>query len=1209
MSSRRRTWVCGFLLCLAAGLSSARLSAADREVGAGKTYATITAAHADAVDGDRIVVFSGTYTEQIVWTKAVDIVEASGETATLRPTDDLDGPFLVDIQLGSAVTVNWDGIDLLNDSAKFSRFFMERAGDPGAVVNIKNVSATDTPTAAGFGRVLTAETGSLNLTNVVVNMNSTAGENPGYEINVGAFGENVTIHATNCVFASPGGTVAHAENATATMIFENCILNRKPGPTGFLTDLGDGSYTFSDCYFTAADSTIRGILTRGGSSQTVIELNRCRFNPNVQWRAIQTEKATEMVCTNCCFPASANEGFFMLHNNAQLSAGDTSDFTFTHCTFAFSLVGNTSGIRDETVNGATVNYLVDNCIFYIPGSDAAHGAIHNNTQGGTVAVVGGSNYVFSDADPPSSGLLTGTIDPTVPEDPKLSTIDYCHIIDENSAVINLAPNAGITDDVDKEARVGNADYGADEFTGTAVPAPLAPTNVIAVPGQGSIKLGWNPPASGAVVIGYNVYRTAPAPTAKLNTDPLTGLDLVLTPLQNGTEYCFTVRSVGIFGAESPDSVQVCATPEGGGGVRDLEVGVGRQFETIQAAIDAARPDGQDRVLVFSGDYDEALVFTKQVDVVEAPDEEAVLHIVSPLPALSFVVEFVGLGNYTVNWDGIDVLYELTEGPRRMFLARFNNAGTIINFKNMTVRDTETSGGGDMRFFSNELAGVMNLENVTVDLVADTPDYQMVLSSHVGAAGITAKNCTFRGKFGGRMLYTEIGRQVKMTVDSCTIENIGRESGGTIGEFTDGNVQLSDCIFKGANATRGLFCHAGGRNQVLEVNRCTWDSAPNWLPIQLDKNLTAKFTNCCIASRPNGEPPNLYTILVTENPEIIGGDLSSVSLLHCTFSRTAEDPASAAVFYQGGDGNSMELTVQNCLFHLPGSAVGVVQKDPNAAGSIDVIAGKNLRFIAPSDSVTDDVLESDPAGVIVDGDPGLKADLCHVDVPSAAVNAGTNVGVNDDIDGEGRPPEAGVDLGADEFSGTPAPPCGISNLICNVDDGVDMTWSIDQDPPECRCARIEIRSGDTVVSTVAGNITATSIPCDALPGSGSLCVVCIGPDGTEKSLCCDFSCAASVQFHRGDADNNGQLQLTDAVRILGYLFLGQIAPTCFDAADADDNGVLQLTDAVRILGYLFLGQVPPAPPGPPEPGAQCGPDPTEDPGTPGGDLGCDSYTSC
>jgi hypothetical protein len=91
------------------------------------------------------------------------------------------------------------------------------------------------------------------------------------------------------------------------------------------------------------------------------------------------------------------------------------------------------------------------------------------------------------------------------------------------------------------------------------------------------------------------------------------------------------------------------------------------------------------------------------------------------------------------------------------------------------------------------------------------------------------------------------------------------------------------------------------------------------------------------------------------------------------------------------------------------------------------------------------------------------------------------------------------------------------------------------------------------------------------------------------------------FHRGDSDNNGQLQLTDAVRILGYLFLGQVAPTCFDAADADGNNQLQLTDAVRILGYLFLGQAPPAAPGPPT--SPCGEDndPTH--------LGCETYDKC
>lgn len=87
------------------------------------------------------------------------------------------------------------------------------------------------------------------------------------------------------------------------------------------------------------------------------------------------------------------------------------------------------------------------------------------------------------------------------------------------------------------------------------------------------------------------------------------------------------------------------------------------------------------------------------------------------------------------------------------------------------------------------------------------------------------------------------------------------------------------------------------------------------------------------------------------------------------------------------------------------------------------------------------------------------------------------------------------------------------------------------------------------------------------------------------------------FRRGDSDSNGKLELTDAVKILTFLFSGGTAPGCLDAGDADDNGELQLTDAVRILGYLFLGGVAPLPPGP----DVCGPDPTTD-----DPLGCDSY---
>ena len=91
------------------------------------------------------------------------------------------------------------------------------------------------------------------------------------------------------------------------------------------------------------------------------------------------------------------------------------------------------------------------------------------------------------------------------------------------------------------------------------------------------------------------------------------------------------------------------------------------------------------------------------------------------------------------------------------------------------------------------------------------------------------------------------------------------------------------------------------------------------------------------------------------------------------------------------------------------------------------------------------------------------------------------------------------------------------------------------------------------------------------------------------------------LHRGDADQNAKLELTDAVRILGFLFLGGPPPSCMDAGDSDDNGLLQLTDAVRILGFLFLGQAPPAPPGPPS--DPCGEDTTED------ELDCAEYLPC
>ena len=92
--------------------------------------------------------------------------------------------------------------------------------------------------------------------------------------------------------------------------------------------------------------------------------------------------------------------------------------------------------------------------------------------------------------------------------------------------------------------------------------------------------------------------------------------------------------------------------------------------------------------------------------------------------------------------------------------------------------------------------------------------------------------------------------------------------------------------------------------------------------------------------------------------------------------------------------------------------------------------------------------------------------------------------------------------------------------------------------------------------------------------------------------------AGESFRRADASGNGVLDLSDAVRTLGHLFLGGEAPPCLDAADANDDGGLDLSDAVHTLGYLFLGGAPPPPPF-----GACGADPTADP------LGCGTFAPC
>ncbi len=109
--------------------------------------------------------------------------------------------------------------------------------------------------------------------------------------------------------------------------------------------------------------------------------------------------------------------------------------------------------------------------------------------------------------------------------------------------------------------------------------------------------------------------------------------------------------------------------------------------------------------------------------------------------------------------------------------------------------------------------------------------------------------------------------------------------------------------------------------------------------------------------------------------------------------------------------------------------------------------------------------------------------------------------------------------------------------------------------------------------------------------------------TEATFCNVMGWPGGVgpQFRRGDMDDNGLMNITDAVFLLNGLFGGGPNYTCAEAADADDDGKINLTDAVFVLNRLFGGGPVPPDPGP----VNCGPDRGGSPA----DLGCDAYATC
>lgn len=65
---------------------------------------------------------------------------------------------------------------------------------------------------------------------------------------------------------------------------------------------------------------------------------------------------------------------------------------------------------------------------------------------------------------------------------------------------------------------------------------------------------------------------------------------------------------------------------------------------------------------------------------------------------------------------------------------------------------------------------------------------------------------------------------------------------------------------------------------------------------------------------------------------------------------------------------------------------------------------------------------------------------------------------------------------------------------------------------------------------------------------------------------------SLKFIRGDINIDGQINIKDVNYLLAFFYHQHDNLVCEDAADMDDDGIVNMNDALILLDYLFVGNI-------------------------------------
>jgi predicted outer membrane repeat protein len=244
------------------------------------------------------------------------------------------------------------------------------------------------------------------------------------------------------------------------------------------------------------------------------------------------------------------------------------------------------------------------------------------------------------------------------------------------------------------------------------------------------------------------------------------------------------------------------------------------------------------------------------------------------------------------------------------------------------------------------------------------------------------NCTFidnRAVIGGAIY----GSDSNPKATDCTFTGNTAENGGVVYN-NDSNIRLTNCTLSGNSAIEGgvIYDDEGGSSLINCV--LTANAAVSGGVIYSGGESFARLTNCVVSGNTADSGGVVYLC-----------DDSNVKIIHCTLSDNSADNGNALACdsYQQQNPSSIEVT--NCILWDGGSEIWNNDSSAITMTYSDVQGGWVGEGNIDADPLFVEPGYWDADGVWVEGDYRLRAG-------SLCIDAGTDAGVYEDIDGAIRP---------------------------------------------------------------------------------------------------------------------------------------------------------------------------------------------------------------